>query len=637
MELSHHDDGTDPALSAATEEADGSAPAVCREPADFYAPAGRDGVGRFCRRFLDENALTATELLHHPRHQISLSNTATFVAILTQAERAMERPGGQKGALTPLVNEIARLTRERLKENPPPDFLPGAYPGTAAELLSNGGFLGRFLLDAAITHHIATGRSFAEKALSLLALAATTEHPDALVPLERLLGEIMLSDAGTASCARDAPFVTLIDLIVTLIAADRPMPDDAPPVFRRLDALMRRVPMPALREALTAAFRREMAKPACFTIASAGDMFGIEAVQREILALSDLSARLRDREGNYAGGARTEAALQRRTALLVNEDTVPEITRGRNFMQKLRILFVLQKMPLSPTAAKAVTDYLKSFFDSRDFAGRLLDCWKDRNEKLKGLAEVQRMVQSSAFPEEEREYLAGQIDDIQNAFLRTQRVLAPLIQAKDDPPADSVLDIVRLAGEGAFCSGKSRLAAARVLYRHCHRPRFVRHVLLNAPGPKERAARAGWLRQSLAMVGVPFIDLAAQRVLVVDDEDGPRAFVTSVLRELGIGQVDTAVDGQDALQRFQADAAAYDLIVCDWMMPRLSGLDLLKHVRETRSDLPFLMVTALATLEAVKKALAHHVSGYIAKPFTPDQLEEKIFLVLAQKGIGDGA
>lgn len=635
MEPPRHDDRTDPTPPAAPDEADGSATAVCREPADFYAPAGRDGVGRFCRRFLDENALTATELLHHPRHQVSLSNTATFVAILTQAERAMERPGGQKGALTPLVNEIARLTRERLKENPPPDFLPDAYPGTAAELLSNSGFLGRFLLDAAITQHIAAGRSFAEKAESLLELAATTEHPDALVPLERLLGEIVLSDSGTASCARDAPFVTLIDLIVTLIAADRPMPDDAPPVFRRLDALMRRVPMPALREALTAAFRREMAKSACFTIASAGDMFGIEAVQREILALSDLSARLRDREGNYAGGARTEAALQRRTALLVNEDTVPEITRGRNFMQKLRILFVLQKMPLSPTAAKAVTDYLKSFFDSRDFAGRLLDCWKDRNEKLKGLAEVQRMVQSSAFPEEEREYLAGQIDDIQNAFLRTQRVLAPLIQAKDDPPSDAVLDIVRLAGEGAFCSGKSRLAVARVLYRHCHRPRFVRHVLLNAPGPKERAARAGWLRQSLAMVGVPFIDLAVQRVLVVDDEDGPRAFVTSVLRELGIGQVDTAVDGQDALQRFQADGAAYDLIVCDWMMPRLSGLDLLKHVRETRSDLPFLMVTALATLEAVKKALAHQVSGYIAKPFTPDQLEEKVFLVLAQKGIGE--
>ncbi|WP_109096842.1 response regulator [Azospirillum sp. TSH64] len=628
MEESRHDI---PAAEPVLEEAEGSAPAACREPADFYTPAGRDGVGRFCRRFLDENALTATELLHHPRHQTGLSNTATFVAILTQAERAMDRKGG----MTPLVNEIARLTRERVKEHPPPDFLSADYPGTAAELLSVGGFLGRFLLDAAVTQHIAVCRNFAEKAEALLNLAETTEHPDALAPVERLLGEILLSDAGTASCARDAPFTTLIDLIVTLIATDRPMADDAPSVFRRLDAVMRRVPMPGLRDALAAAFRREMAKPACFTIASAGDMFGIEAVQREILALSDLSARLRDREGAYVGGARTEAALQRRTALLVNEDTVPEITRGRNFVQKLRILFVLQKMPLSPTAAKAVADYLKSFFDSRDFAGRLLDCWKDRNEKLKGLAEVQRLVLSSAFPDEEREYLGGQLDDIQNAFLRTQRVLTPLIQAKDDPPADTVLDIVRLAGEGAFCSGKSRLAVARVLYRHCHRPRFVRHVLLNAPGPKERLARANWLRQALGMVGVPFIDLSSHRVLVVDDEAGPRAFVTSVLQELGIGHIVTAADGQEALERFQADGAAYDLIVCDWMMPRLSGLDLLKQVRETRGDLPFLMVTALATLDAVKKALAHQVSGYIAKPFTPDQLEEKIFLVLAQKGFGD--
>ncbi|PWC37965.1 hypothetical protein TSO352_08480 [Azospirillum sp. TSO35-2] len=134
---------------------------------------------------------------------------------------------------------------------------------------------------------------------------------------------------------------------------------------------------------------------------------------------------------------------------------------------------------------------------------------------------------------------------------------------------------------------------------------------------------------------MPFLDLATQRVLVVDDEEGPRAFVASVLHELGIGQIDTAADGHEARDRFQADEAGYDLIICDWMMPRLNGLDLLKCVRESRSDLPFLMVTALATLDAVKKALAHHVSGYIAKPFTPDQLEEKVFVVLAQKGIGE--
>lgn len=605
------------------------ATAECREPADFYAPAARDSIGRFCRRFLDENALTATELLHHNRHQNALSNTATFVAILTQVERTMER----KGALTPLVNEIARLTRERTKEHPPPDLTPETYETEAGDLLGVRGFLGRFLLDAALSHHIVTGRNFAEKAKALLALAEKTDGIEALTPIVRLLGEILRSDTGTASCAQDAPFVDLIDLIVTLVAADRPLPDTAPPVFRKLDALMRRMALPELTDSLMVAFRREMNKPACFTIASAGDMFGIEAVQREIMALSDLAARLRDAEGGYHGGPKTEAALQRRTAILVNEDTIPEITKGRNFMQKLRILFVLQKMPLSPSAARAVNAYLKTFFDSRDFAGRLLDCWKERGEKLKGLAEVQKLVMASAFPHEERDWIANQMDDIQNAFLRTQRVLAPLIQTKEDPSPETVLEIVRLAGDGAFCTGKSRMAVARVLYRQTHRPRFVRGFLLNASSQKERMARVGWLRQSLAVVGVPFIDLSSQRVLVVDDEEGPRKLVASVLRDLGIGHIDTAADGQEALERLTGTNTEYDLIICDWMMPRLDGLGLLKKVREVRTDLPFLMVTALATLEAVKRALAHQVSGYIAKPFTPDQLEEKVFLVMAQKGM----
>ena len=240
------------------------------------------------------------------------------------------------------------------------------------------------------------------------------------------------------------------------------------------------------------------------------------------------------------------------------------------------------------------------------------------------------MVQESAFPEDDRDVMMQQVDDIQNAFIRTQRLLSPL-QGKDEPNPDTVLDIVKLAGEGAFCMGKSRSAAAKALYRQVHRPRFVRSFLLGAAGGKERAARASWLRGALAVIGVPFIDLSNLKALVVDDEDGPRNFVESVLHDLGIGQIETAADGQQALDKLIGHEEAYDLIVCDWMMPKVSGLDVLKRVREARRDLPFLMVTALATLKAVERALAHNVNGYIAKPFTPEQLEDKVFLVLTQK------
>lgn len=597
----------------------------CQTVEDFFAPRARDSIGRHCQRFLDDNALTPTELLHSSRHQQTLSNQPSFVGILQQAERACQR----KGDLTALVNEVARVVRERLKAETLPELKPRTFSLAIERLLQTDSVNGRFLAEAAITAELQPCRTFLEKAKLLLELAGSTLDADALSLIDRVLGELVRSEAAIASLTGDAPFARTIDLIVTLVAADRPLDEEAPAVIVALKTLLGRAPMPTVMDGLMISFRRELVKPVRFTIASAGDLYGIESVQREVQALAALSDRLRSGEG-FFGGERTELALQRRSALLVNEDTLPEIVRGQSFIQKLRTLFALEKMPLPPTSQRALTKYLLQFFNGREFAGRLLDCWKDRADKLKGLAEVQRLVLDSGLGEEDREYLADQIDELQSTFLRTQRVLMPLT-SRVEPTPDKVVEIVKLAADGAFCRGRSALAAARALYRQVHRPRFVRAFLLAAPGGRERAARAAWLRSALGTVGVPFIDLSAIRALVVDDEEGPRGFVQSVLTDLGIGSIETAVDGRDALDRFAIGPDAFDLIVCDWMMPRTTGIDVLRQVRASRPDLPFLMVTALATLKAVETAMEHHVTAYIAKPFTPEQLEEKVFLVLTQK------
>ncbi|MCW2246334.1 CheY-like chemotaxis protein [Azospirillum fermentarium] len=607
----------------------------CVTAEDFFNPAARDGIGRHCERFLNENALTPTELLHSPRHQNTLSNQAIFVGILQQAERVM---GRKSGSLNALVNDVAMLTRQRSKEWVIPELTAENYTASVKEVMEKDAQTGRWIVDAALTQFIHAGRSFAEKTGQLLTLADTVgeggdeeEREAAMGPLDRLLGEMVRSESGMASISGDMPFVRLVDTIIILATGDTPLPDDTPALVTRLGALMRRVNMPLLSDSLMVAFRRELAKPHRFAVSSIGDMFGIESVQKEVLALARIAQRVKTGDG-YRGGARTEGSLQRRMALLLNEDTLPEIIKGRNFIEKIRILFMLQKMPLTPISLRAVNQYLKVYFDGREFAGRLLDCWKEQSDKLKGLAEVQRLMLDSAFPAEERDTLAKQIDEVQYTFIRTQRILSPLQQIKTEPTADKVLEIVKLAGEKAFCEGKSRITAARALYRQVHRPRFIRAFLLGAQGTKERAARAAWMRGALATIGVPFIDMSNLRVMVVDDEDGPRNYVESVLHDLGVGVIETMEDGQQALDRFLGHEDRYDLIICDWMMPRASGLEVLKQVRAVRPDLPFLMVTALATRKAVEHALAHQVTAYIVKPFTPDQLEDKVFIVLTQKG-----
>jgi two-component system chemotaxis response regulator CheY len=113
-------------------------------------------------------------------------------------------------------------------------------------------------------------------------------------------------------------------------------------------------------------------------------------------------------------------------------------------------------------------------------------------------------------------------------------------------------------------------------------------------------------------------------VLVVDDFLTMRRIVRKILRDLDFQNIIEAEDGSAALDVLKTNKV--DLIVSDWNMPKVSGLELLKRVRgqdETR-DIPFLMVTAEAQKENIVEAVKAKVSNYIVKPFTAATLEEKL-------------
>ncbi|HYM30354.1 MAG TPA: response regulator [Candidatus Cybelea sp.] len=118
------------------------------------------------------------------------------------------------------------------------------------------------------------------------------------------------------------------------------------------------------------------------------------------------------------------------------------------------------------------------------------------------------------------------------------------------------------------------------------------------------------------------------RALVVDDDRISLSVVSSVVRALGVGQTLQASDGQEALDLFQAARPPVDLVVCDWEMPKMNGLDLLKTLRQGGHTTPFLMLTAHNDPESVIEAKQNGVTGYIAKPFTPAQIERKVRAML---------
>lgn len=116
----------------------------------------------------------------------------------------------------------------------------------------------------------------------------------------------------------------------------------------------------------------------------------------------------------------------------------------------------------------------------------------------------------------------------------------------------------------------------------------------------------------------------SMKILVVDDFATMRRIVKNILTQLGFKNIVEADDGTTAMKLLQQEKI--DLIISDWNMPKMTGLELLKAVRgePAWAKIPFIMVTAEAQQDNIILAVKAKVSQYIVKPFTADTLGEKI-------------
>jgi len=120
------------------------------------------------------------------------------------------------------------------------------------------------------------------------------------------------------------------------------------------------------------------------------------------------------------------------------------------------------------------------------------------------------------------------------------------------------------------------------------------------------------------------------RVLVVDDSRAIRRIIGEIMKQLGFA-VSEAGNGIEALQRLE-ELGAPDLVLVDWNMPEMNGLDFIKAVRAnpTYTDLPLMMVTTETEMERMALAFMAGVNEYVMKPFDKATILDKLQLL----GIG---
>lgn len=124
-------------------------------------------------------------------------------------------------------------------------------------------------------------------------------------------------------------------------------------------------------------------------------------------------------------------------------------------------------------------------------------------------------------------------------------------------------------------------------------------------------------------------------VMVIDDEAFSRSYVSRLLEGLGIGEIVTADDGAQALEKLEARESGLDLIICDVEMPEMTGYEFIRRVRygivPRFKDIPIIVLTGQDSDKNVRQARVLKIDGFVVKPPDKDVFERKIRRIVAGK------
>lgn len=119
------------------------------------------------------------------------------------------------------------------------------------------------------------------------------------------------------------------------------------------------------------------------------------------------------------------------------------------------------------------------------------------------------------------------------------------------------------------------------------------------------------------------------RFLVIDDSLPMRRIIANILARLGYTDVVLVSNGREAIKRLESER--FDLIITDWYMPEMSGIEFLRLLRskpETK-DVPIVIVSGNGSKDDVAQAIQLKVNAYVLKPFTAETLKERIAAICA--------
>jgi len=120
------------------------------------------------------------------------------------------------------------------------------------------------------------------------------------------------------------------------------------------------------------------------------------------------------------------------------------------------------------------------------------------------------------------------------------------------------------------------------------------------------------------------------KILIIEDDNDVRDILKGMLYTFGIQNIFEAANGNEALEFIDDNNTEIDVIFCDWNLPMVSGLEILKKVRSSGNKTPFIMITVRKDLDSVTEAKKLGATAYISKPFSMKEIKSKLQLAIGE-------
>ena len=124
------------------------------------------------------------------------------------------------------------------------------------------------------------------------------------------------------------------------------------------------------------------------------------------------------------------------------------------------------------------------------------------------------------------------------------------------------------------------------------------------------------------------------KILIVEDQPESRVLLRKMLEEMGVREVFEVDDGRSGLRIMGNGCQGVDIILCDWNMPMINGIEFLREVRAGGIQIPFIMITGRGDQNSVMEARRCGVDGFIRKPYISGQIEAKLRIILQRTNRG---